>query len=1112
LKDEGLGHMDAAAKRALLERLLRERVALGDSMHPLSIGQEALWIVHQLALESPAYNVAFCARVHTVLDRKRLEHALGGILKRHPMLRATYVATEEGVRQRIGPLPGTILERIDASRWDAEGLRSQVRDSYVRPFDLVKGPVFRATLFEGSEGGDVLLLVLHHIVFDAYSLGLLLSDLSSLYDGGSSPDRIGPRGNYFDFVDWQRELVATPHGAAMWDYWRTRLSGPLPGLDLPGGRVRSASQTPRGATHHFALPADLCKGIRDLARGEGATPFMVLAAAFQGLFFRYTGKEDVLVGTTLAGRPRSEFEDVLGYFVNPVVLRSPIGPGASFRKHIGAVREAVIGAIKNGDFPFFELVKRLSPERDLTSTPIFQMLFNLIKSTQVSLDGDFASGIVRMGSLEIEQFPLEQQEATQFDLVLNMLDTGGGMPATLKYRTDLFESGTIERMTGHFRTLLESAVADPDRPVSELSLLSPEEERTILVEWNRTEGDYATDTSLNELVEAQVDRTPDAVAVASESGDITYRDMDDRANRIANRLRRLGVGRESLVGVCLYRSIDLVSAFLGILKAGGGYVPIDPTLPRGRMAYIFGDAEVSVVLTERSLAAEIPAGRVPVVVLERDTDLANESTSRPSRVTTPESLAYVIYTSGSTGKPKGTEIHHRAIVNYLRWKNRALPLGTGDAVLQHLSPGFDASGLEIWPPLTCGARLVLAGASSQADPNHLVQAVIENDVTEMVFVPSLLELVSREPDLEKCRTLRRILVGGEPLSRRLVDMVWGRLDVEIINLYGPTEATINATSWPVERGPGPFPPMVPIGRPITNLRAYVLDTRLCPVPIGVPGELYIGGMGVGRGYLRRPDLTSEKFIPDPFVSGGKLYKTGDICRLRADGALDYLGRNDQQVKIRGFRIELGEIEAALAEHPTVGQAVVVAHEESTGDVRLVAYVVSRPQATVEAAGLRTYLRDRVPEYMVPSAFVILDSLPLAPSGKVDRNALPAAESTALSSMAPYEAPRNPMEAAIASIWKEVLRLEKVGIHDNFFDLGGHSLLLIQVQTRLEQQMQRKVEYVDLFQYPKIEALSRHLECDEDVSQTRERIYSRADRQRQALRRQRDRKDRSENTP
>ncbi len=1107
--------MDAKAKRELLARLLKERASGSGETFELSSGQEALFFLNQLAPQAVPYNVASCGRIRAKIDIDRLESALLKLMERHPVLRCTFALSAEGPRQRIGRVPARGLEVIDASPWSEQELHARLDESYRRPFDLANGPVFRASVFSRHDTDHVLLIVAHHIVFDAWSLGIIIAELAVLYEGGSAASLSPQPASYADFVKWQRRMLESDEGRDAWNYWRSRLEGSLTPIDLPSDHLRPKDQSFRGGSYHFELPAALCAQLRALARAENATPYIVLAAAFHALVHRYTGSPQVPIGMPLAGRSRQEFENIVGYFVNPVVLCARVESGTTFRQHVAEMRAAAIGAQRYGDFPFPELVKRLRPERDPSRTPLFQFVLNLVKATQVGLGANAShvegDTLLHLGSLPTEHFPLAQQEG-QFDLDLTVLDTGGAMPGLLKYSTDLFEAGRVERMAGHFRTLLEGAVADPDRALSDLPLLTPDEERTILVEWNRTAGDYSTDTTLAALVEAQADRTPDALAIVSEGERITYGELDARANRVAHRLRKLGAGPGALIGVCIDRSIDMVAAQLGVLKAGAAFVPIEASYPRDRIAFMLEDARVAVILAGRRIAADLPAGGASVVLLDADASLDGESAARVEPSAGPETLAYVIYTSGSTGKPKGAMIHHRAIVNHVLWMRSRWPLGQGDAVLQSASASFDASVWEIWNTLAGGAHLVIPQPDAYGDPAAMVRTIVAQRVTHALIVPSMLELVAREPGFERCVNLRHLFPGGEALSRALVDRIRERLDVEVVNLYGPTETTINATSWVTETGEGPFAHTVPIGRPITNHRTYILDAGLRPVPVGIPGELHIGGAGVGAGYLGRPELTAEKFVPDPFVSGGRLYKTGDVCRFRGDGVIEFLGRNDHQVKVRGFRIELGEIEAALLEHAGVAQAVAASCEEVRGDVRLVAYLVPRPGGSPDTAELRVFLRGRLPEYMVPSAFMILPSLPLTPAGKVDRKALPAPDTVRPALQTRYEAPRTEVETAIAAIWKEVLRVDQVGIHDNFFDLGGHSLLLIQVQARMEQLLNRRLPVVELFEFPNIEALARHLSSDGDAAPARDRIQDRADRQRQTMSRQRERREKGGSRP
>jgi len=659
-------------------------------------------------------------------------------------------------------------------------------------------------------------------------------------------------------------------------------------------------------------------------------------------------------------------------------------------------------------------------------------------------------------------------------------------------------------MAEHFVTLLSAAVADPDQRVSDLPLLTEAERHRVLVDWNSTAAAYP-ETTIHRLIEEQVRRTPDAVALVFEGRTISYAGLNRRANQLARHLRDLGVGPDTLVGLCVERSFEMVVGLLGILKAGGAYVPVDPGYPPDRQAYMIEDSRAPVLLTQAHLTGGLADFRARVVVLDAGwEEIGSHPDGDLEDGAGPGHLAYVIYTSGSTGKPKGAMNEHRAVCNRLLWMQDTYGLTASDRVLQKTPFSFDVSVWEFFWPLMTGARLVIARPEGHKDPSYLVQRIREEGITTLHFVPSMLRAFLEAEGVEECSSVKRVICSGEALPYELQERFFGRLGLaELHNLYGPTEAAVDVTWWPCERGSARK--IVPIGRPVANTQMYVLDAGMNPVPVGIPGELYIGGAQVGRGYWGRPELTAEKFLPDPFVPGGRLYRTGDLSRWLPDGAIEYLGRNDFQVKVRGLRIELGEIEAALSEHPTVGQAVVVSREETPGDVRLVAYLVPRADASPSVADLRVSLKDRLPEYMVPSAFVILPSFPLNPSGKVDRKALPAPERMRSSLATQYEAPRTEVEAMIADVWKEVLRIEKVGVHDNFFDLGGHSLLLVQVQARLEQHLKRKLAVVDLFQYPSIETLSRHLTSEEDVAPAREYIDSRVDRQRHAMSRHRDRK-------
>jgi amino acid adenylation domain-containing protein len=1043
-----LDELDSNAKRELLARLLREKAAGVGETVDLSFGQEALFFLNELSPQAVAYNVAFCGRIRAQVDSDRLEAAFLKLLERHQALRCTFPPSEGKQKQRVGPVPSRCLEVLDASGWSEEELRAQENEFSRRPFDLAAGPLFRAFLFTRNDTDHVLLITAHHIVFDASSLGIVLSDLALLYDRGPSAPLPALAGSYADFVKWQREMVDSGEGRQAWEVWRSKLEGFLTPVDLPGDRARPGVQSFSGATHHFELPAGLCQGFRTLARAENATPYMVLATAYHALLSRYSGAAQVPIAMPLSGRGRQEFENTVGYFINPVVLCAPIDPGATFRQHLAQMRETVIEAQRYGDFPFPELVKRLQPERDTSRSPLCQVMLNMVKTTQIGATGALSDAghrvQMRLGSLPLETFPLDQQEG-QFDLDLDLLDTGASMPASLKYSTDLFDADRIERMAGHFVTLLAAAIAEPGQRISDLPMLTEAERTQILVDWNATAKPYPI-APIHRMIEDQVKRNPDATALVFEGRPMSYGELNRRANQLAHHLRGLGVGPDTLVAISVERSFEMVVGLVGILKAGGAYVPVDPGYPADRQAYMIEDSRAPVLLTQSRLAEGLKNTGSRLVLLDTEwEEIARCGDENLEGGAGPENLAYVIYTSGSTGRPKGAMNEHRAVSNRLLWMQDEYRLTESDRVLQKTPFSFDVSVWEFFWPLITGAVLVIAAPEGHKDPDYLVRLVQEQGITTMHFVPSMLRSFLDAENVAECRSLKRVICSGEALPFDLQERFFALMGAELHNLYGPTEAAVDVTYWACQRESARK--LVPIGRPVANTRMYILDTSFKPLPVGVPGELYIGGVQVGRGYWGRAELTAERFLADPFCPGGRIYKTGDLARWLPDGAIEYLGRNDFQVKIRGFRIELGEIEAALAEQPAVGQAVVCALEDVPGDVRLVAYLVARPQAAIDVGELRELLRVRLPEYMVPSAFVVLEAIPLNPSGKVDRKALPKPERER-DRATEYLAPRNATEQTLAAVFAEVLKLERIGIQDDFFEAGGHSLLATQVIARI----------------------------------------------------------------
>jgi amino acid adenylation domain-containing protein len=1051
-------------KRAYLAQLLREKAKTGATTRqpdpeefPLSRGQRALWFLYQLAPESTAYNLFYAARIHSVLDISALQRATRALMQRHPILTATYTVQNGEPVQHFHPQHPVPFEVIDASTWSREQLNSRLQEEGDLLFDLEKGPVLSIKVFVRAAQDNILSLTAHHIALDFWSLDLLIEELCVLY----AAERAGVPAplpvhapQYTDYARWQAEMLAGPEGERLLTYWRQELAGELSLLNLPTDRPRPPVQTYRGVSHVIELGEALSKQLKALAQTEKATLYMVLVAAFETLLFRYTGQDDIRIGTTMAGRSRADLQNIVGYLANSVVLRAHFADDLTFKGLLGQVRHKVIAALEHQDYPFPLLVERLQPKRDASYSPLFQVMFVWDKQREheeqdrASLGQGETAARLAQERLRLEPLLLGQQGAP-FDLSLRMSEEHGSLVADFRYNVDLFDATTTARMAEHFRTLLEGIVAHPEQRLVDLPLLTEAEQQQFLFEWNDTKSDYPAHLCIHQLFELQVQQTPEATAVVFEGNELTYRELNRRANVLAHTLQMLGVGPDVLVGVCMERSLEMVVALMGVLKAGGAYVPLDPTYPRERLAYMIQDAQMSIVLTQTQLLDLLPKEGMKVICLDANWNPPDEEENPVSTVQT-ENLMYMIYTSGSTGKPKGVMNIHRGVCNRLHWMQQAYALMPADRVLQKTPFSFDVSVWEFFWPLMTGASLVVARSGGHQDPGYLVSLIAEQQITTLHFVPSMLQVFLTEPGLERCASLKRVICSGEALPFELQERFFSRLDVELHNLYGPTEAAIDVTYWRCKRESQDR--MVPIGRPIANTQIYILDRFMHPVPIGVPGEMHIGGVGVARGYYNRPELTAEKFIPDPFgkEAGARLFKTGDLARYRPDGAIEFLGRIDYQVKIRGFRIELGEIEVVLAQHPAIKEVVVVAREDTPDNKRLVAYLV--PAVRVETAdlsveALRNFLKETLPSYMIPSAFVILDTLPLMPNGKVNRMAIPAPEMIRPKLEVAYVPPRNPTEELLAKIWAQVLGIDKVGVYDNFFDLGGASIQSLQVITK-----------------------------------------------------------------
>ena len=1063
------------AKRELLERYVRGDIAhvLGDSDRarpiakrdsdgpaPLSFAQQQVWVHSQISPDLPIYNEPFTVRRTGALDVAALERVLTEIIRRHEAWRTVFPEVNGQPVQVVQAAPDSFtlpqfdLRSLGVAERAAEALRLAAQDAQ-RPFDLAKGPLLRAKLVRLADQEYRLYLTLHQIILDGVTAyNVLLPELVALYEAFSNgkPSPLAELAfQHADYASWQRQWLTEEKLAQQLGYWREQLAGDLPVLELPTDRPRPATQTFRGAMYPLQVPKAVVERVRGFAQREGATLFMGMLAGFYAVLHRYTGQDDILMGSLTASRKGEGVDKLLGYFVNPVVLRAHFDGNPSFRELLGRVRQTVLDALAHDDVPFEYLVETLHPQRDLSRNPLFQIMLSL-EPPMPPLNG-----------WSMTQFDVGSG-ASKFDLYLDLDDREEGIIGPVTFNPDLFDEETIGRMVEHWQRLLEAAVADPTCRISQLPLLAPSEQQQLLVEWNDTASAQPQLCS-PALFEAQAERTPEAVAVEDETSSLSYRELNRRANQLAQYLRSLGVGPEKLVGICTSRSQQMMVALLGVLKAGGAYVPLDPTYPQERLAFMLQDSGIEVLITEQSLVAGLPPSSAHVLCLDRDeARLAEQSAENLPAQAQLENLAYVIYTSGSTGRPKGVQISHGALVNLLLSMQQEPGLRSDDRLLAVTTLSFDIAALELFLPLMTGARLVLASAETARDGARLNRRLQQAGITVMQATPATWRLLL-ETGWQGNANLR-VWCGGEALSRELAEQLLPRCE-SLWNMYGPTETTIWSAVGRIESGTGP----VRIGLPVANTEFYVLDANLQLLPLGVPGELHIGGQGLARGYLHQAELTQQKFIAHPFrtEAGRRLYKTGDLVRRLKDGRLEFLGRMDEQVKVRGFRIELGEIETALAEHAAVKAAVVEARVDGSKEKQLVAYVIA--QGTVSAEELRTALSQRLPEYMVPSQFVFLTAFPLTPNGKVNRRALPGPEPVVTVMAGQQIQPRDEREKKLAEIWEAVLGVSPIGIQQNFFDLGGHSLLAAKIISQIEKTFGTRLSLAQIFRAPTVEQLA-----------------------------------------
>ena len=1059
-------------------------VSRGDKV-PLSFSQRGLWFLDQLDPRSCRYNLVPVYQLVGPLDVTALEKSINEIIKRHEVLRTVFKANDGQTVQVVLPALTIKISIVDI-RWAAseEARQAEIhrryRDEAHRAFDLAHGPLLRVTLLRLAEDENVLLLAIHHMIFDGWSRGILARELSAFYAGliGGNPFPLRELSTqYVDFALAQERWLQGENLQAQLLFWKRQLEN-VPMLQLPTDRPRPAVQSSNGARQRLMISETLCLGLKNLGERHGATLFMTLLAAYQTLLHHYSGQTDVVIGFPVAGRNHKELENLIGFFLNMLVLRTNLSGNPSFREVLTRVREGCLAALAHQDLPFEKLVEELHPRPDLSHYPLFQVTFSFQNTPKIPL---------QLFDLAVNELDLDTGIA-RFDLNLFMEEEAGRLKGYWDYNTALFDATTIERMASRFQILLDEIVADPERRISDLPLLSPAERHQLLTEWNNTMGEASKDQCIHELFETQVEKSPDALAVVFEDQQLTYRELNRRANQLALYLGKLGVGPESLAGICMEPSLETIVGLLGILKAGGAYVPLDPAYPKERLAFMLEDSRVAVLLTQKELLGRLGEIQNRIVIcLDRDwQEIAQQSDGNPGTEVTADNLAYVIYTSGSTGRPKGVLVSHHNVVRLFKSTHSWFQFDQNDVWTLFHSYAFDFSVWEMWGALLHGGQLVVVPYWASRSPKEFYELLRANRVTVLNQTPSAFRQLIAIDENSKASdnlALRLVIFGGEALELQSLKPWFDRHGDQkprLINMYGITEATVHATYRPITAADVGKDMGSPVGKRLPDLELYILDQHRNLLPIGVPGELHIGGAGVARGYLDRPELTAEKFVAYPFINepGARLFRTGDLARYLADGNIEFLGRIDDQVKIRGFRVELGEIQSVLSQHPAVREAVVIACEAPSGapedpesNRRLVAYAVPNPEKTITVGDLRSFLKKELPDYMVPSAFVLLAALPLTPNGKVDRCRLPSPDDNRSALGEVFVPPRTLTEEIIAGIWAEILGIKQVGIHDNFFDLGGHSLMATQVLSRLNRAFQADVSLRMLFETPTVEGLA-----------------------------------------
>ncbi len=1041
--------------------------------NPLSEGQKGLWMLQKVSPEMSAYNIPLCFRIDQKLDIEKFKQACSFILQKYPILTSVFGEDDGVPYQMIQPSQPLGWQQEDISTLEADKILPYLREKAKEPFSLERGSLMRIQLLSRSEQEHIVLIVIHHIVFDGTSSLILVKSLLEAYRdlGDGKGVEAKPFSTSFnDFVEWEQAMLSSAEGEAHRDYWRKQLSGTLPILELPTDRPRLSSQGSEGKTYTSLLSPELTKQIKTFAQTQNMNLSIILLGIYKVLLYRYTDLEDVIVGMPTLGRPEERFDSQIGYFVNMLPVRSQIRDEQCFSKFIKELQLNVIDGLDHAVYPFPVIVRELNVSRE-TNSPVFQTAFiyqNFLQSTSLkTTDGQ------GQNSLHIEFMEDIHQEG-EFEFALEIFDMDDHFTLNIKYDPALYDHSTIKRMLGHYVNLAEEVVNDPNLPLGEYSLISREEQTTILSDWNATQADYPKDHTIHQLFEEQVERAPDNTAVVFEESSLTYRQLNNKANQLARVLREKGVTPNSIVAIMVERSLEMIIGIMGIVKAGGAYLPISPDNPEERITYMLKDSEAKIVLTQNRFIHKAHFDGLTIDLEGNGLYVGKKGNLK--KVNSPRDIAYVIYTSGSTGKPKGVLIEHRSLINRLNWMQKSYSIGESDTILQKTPYTFDVSVWELFWWSLQGSRVCFLKPGDEKDPSKIVDEIEKNNITTMHFVPSMLnaflEYMEACIDVKRLSSLRQVFASGEALSlqqvKRFNKLLKERNNTKLFNLYGPTEATIDVSYFDCSSGEALH--IIPIGKAIDNTRLYVLDKNRRLQPVGITGELYIAGDGLARGYLNRPELTTEKFVPDPFVPGERMYLTGDLARWLPDGNIEYLGRIDHQVKIRGLRIELGEIENRLQSHAAIKEAVVVIKEGKEGSKYLCGYITA--QEKLDIGEIKNYLSKELPEYMVPNYIIQLKRIPLISSGKVDRKMLPEPDGSIIADTK-YEAPRNDVEKILIEIWQEVLEIKNIGINNDFFALGGDSIKAIQVLARL-QRFKLKLDAKTLLTNPVIKELSKYV--------------------------------------